>query len=174
MKLAVLFPGIGYHCDKPLLYYTKKILKNKGYQIHEIQFTDLDFDLVKSKDKAYQQALQQVEAMAFSTFDSVLFVSKSIGTYCAARLAKEYHLTSNIYFTPLDFTPEFLSPNDLVFSGTQDQWASYAYIEEYCKKHQIPLHSILDGNHSLETGNIQTDLTNLREVMKQVEAYIHN
>lgn len=25
-KLAVLFPGIGYHCDKPLLYYSKKCL----------------------------------------------------------------------------------------------------------------------------------------------------
>lgn len=28
MKLAILFPGIGYHTDKPLLYYSKKILKN--------------------------------------------------------------------------------------------------------------------------------------------------
>lgn len=27
MKLAILFPGIGYHTDKPLLYYSKKILK---------------------------------------------------------------------------------------------------------------------------------------------------
>lgn len=24
MKLAVFFPGIGYHCDKPLLYYSRK------------------------------------------------------------------------------------------------------------------------------------------------------
>ena len=23
-KLAVLFPGIGYHCDKPLLYYSRE------------------------------------------------------------------------------------------------------------------------------------------------------
>ncbi len=26
MKLAVFFPGIGYHCDKPLLYYAKKLI----------------------------------------------------------------------------------------------------------------------------------------------------
>lgn len=25
-KLAVILPGLGYHCDKPLLYYTKKYL----------------------------------------------------------------------------------------------------------------------------------------------------
>ena len=24
-KLAVIFPGVGYHTDKPLLYYSKKI-----------------------------------------------------------------------------------------------------------------------------------------------------
>ena len=27
-KLAVIFPGIGYHTDKPLLYYGKKLAKN--------------------------------------------------------------------------------------------------------------------------------------------------
>ena len=25
-KLVVLFPGIGYHCDKPLLYYGLKLI----------------------------------------------------------------------------------------------------------------------------------------------------
>ena len=35
MKLAILFPGIGYHTDKPLLYYSKKILKNMDYEIKE-------------------------------------------------------------------------------------------------------------------------------------------
>ena len=37
MKLAILFPGIGYHTDKPLLYYSKKILKNMDYEIKEIK-----------------------------------------------------------------------------------------------------------------------------------------
>ncbi len=26
-RLAVLFPGIGYHCDKPLLYYSAKLAR---------------------------------------------------------------------------------------------------------------------------------------------------
>ena len=37
-KLAVLFPGIGYHCDKPLLYYSKKYLKVYGYEIIEVNY----------------------------------------------------------------------------------------------------------------------------------------
>lgn len=28
-KIAVLFPGIGYHTDKPLLYYSKKLARKR-------------------------------------------------------------------------------------------------------------------------------------------------
>lgn len=35
MKLVVCFPGIGYHCDKPLLYYSRKLAAAAGYD-HEI------------------------------------------------------------------------------------------------------------------------------------------
>ena len=31
-KLVIIFPGIGYHCDKPLLYYAKKLAKEHGYE----------------------------------------------------------------------------------------------------------------------------------------------
>ena len=29
-QLAVLFPGIGYHIDKPLLYYSAKLARARG------------------------------------------------------------------------------------------------------------------------------------------------
>ena len=28
-RLAVIFPGIGYHCDKPILYYSRKLAKEE-------------------------------------------------------------------------------------------------------------------------------------------------
>ena len=31
-KLAVFFPGTGYHTDKPLFYYSRKIAAAKGYE----------------------------------------------------------------------------------------------------------------------------------------------
>ena len=31
-KLAIIFPGIGYHSDKPLLYYSRKLAKERGYE----------------------------------------------------------------------------------------------------------------------------------------------
>ena len=32
-KIACLFPGIGYTCDKPLLYYSWKLLKGLGWEV---------------------------------------------------------------------------------------------------------------------------------------------
>lgn len=32
MKLSVVFPGIGYHADKPLLYYSAKAAAECGWQ----------------------------------------------------------------------------------------------------------------------------------------------
>lgn len=165
MKQAVIFPGIGYHSDKPLLYYSKKILKNEGYEIIEVHFSDLDFDLEKAKDKAYEQAKTQLEDV---DLNNVLFISKSIGTYCAAKLAKENGLSKNIHFTPLESTLKYLNLDDLVYSGTKDQWANYNTVKE-----SLPnLHTIIDGNHSLETGNILTDISNLKIIMEEVQKYI--
>ena len=30
-QIVILFPGIGYHCDKPLLYYGRKVAMECGY-----------------------------------------------------------------------------------------------------------------------------------------------
>ena len=37
-KIAVIFPGVGYHADKPLLYYSKKIASQNGYEIVEVPY----------------------------------------------------------------------------------------------------------------------------------------
>ena len=29
-KIAVVFPGVGYHADKPLLYYSRKLAAQYG------------------------------------------------------------------------------------------------------------------------------------------------
>ena len=41
MKIAVLFPGIGYHCDKPLLYYSGKLAAHYQYELVKVPYTNL-------------------------------------------------------------------------------------------------------------------------------------
>ena len=31
-KLAIIFPGVGYTCTKPLLYYTASMAAERGYE----------------------------------------------------------------------------------------------------------------------------------------------
>ena len=37
-RMALILPGLGYHSDKPLLYYAKKLFRQRGYQIEEITY----------------------------------------------------------------------------------------------------------------------------------------
>ena len=41
-RLAVIFPGIGYHTDKPLLYYGKKLAAACGYEILEVPYKNFN------------------------------------------------------------------------------------------------------------------------------------
>ena len=38
-KIACLIPGIGYTCDKPLLYYSWKLLKGLGWEVVPVPYT---------------------------------------------------------------------------------------------------------------------------------------
>ena len=37
-KLAIIFPGIGYTCDKPLLYYAEDLAAQSGYECKRIAY----------------------------------------------------------------------------------------------------------------------------------------
>ncbi|MBO7565015.1 MAG: hypothetical protein J6T40_09270 [Clostridiales bacterium] len=44
-KLAVIIPGIGYGNDRPLLYYSARILKNSGFDLLKVEFHDMSTDI---------------------------------------------------------------------------------------------------------------------------------
>ena len=48
-QLAVLFPGIGYHIDKPLLYYSAKLARARGYDLLAVQYPALPTGLCKDR-----------------------------------------------------------------------------------------------------------------------------
>lgn len=85
MKLVVCFPGIGYHCDKPLLYYSRKLAATAGYD-HAVllQYTCQKDGLRENPaalraafDALYTQAEAQLAAVGWAQYDDVLFFSKA-------------------------------------------------------------------------------------------------
>ena len=93
MKLVVCFPGIGYHCDKPLLYYSRKLAACAGYDhtlllqytYHKDGLRGSPAALREAFDTLYAQAEAQLSAVDWPQYDDVLFLSKSIGTACPAE-----------------------------------------------------------------------------------------
>lgn len=174
MKLAVFFPGIGYHCDKPLLYYSGKLAAQYQYELVRISYTDLS----RSLDEAFGQALAQtekyLETVEWSLYDEILFISKSIGTAVAAAYAGRHGIQCrNIYYTPLCQTFDYDPQMGIVFHGTGDPWAETGIIRKKCEEKNMPLYIVDDGNHSLEVADdTRRNLDILTDVMEKTERYI--
>ena len=180
MKLAILFPGLGYHCDKPLLYYSKKLAMKYGYTIREIAYGELPKNAKGDPGKlaeCYRLGLAAAEAQLaevdWSACEDVLLIGKSIGTVIAAAFAaKHAPRARSIWYTPLVQTFPPVRSEGIAFHGTKDPWAETDAVLRGCEEKGIPCYLTEDANHSLETGDVQTDLRNLRLVMERTEAYI--
>lgn len=125
-KLAIYFPGIGYHCDKPLLYYSRSLARELGYQeCRNISYTyegkNIRGDQAKMREAyetLFQQAEKELEEIDWSVYDDILFVSKSIGTIIAASYVKKHGLVGvrQVLYTPLAETFSFAPEKGLPLS----------------------------------------------------------
>ena len=195
-KTAVIFPGIGYHCDKPLLYYSSKLAANHGYDIIRITYPEFPINLKEATEEQLMEFLEmgikrteEILGNSLQCDDSqILFISKSIGTAVATAYAAR-HLNSasqsnlidatnitadnpvrHILFTPLELTFKYAAPScGIAFNGTKDNWADWNRVADLCTQKNIPLMTLQGANHSLETGQPLTDIKNLHEVMEAVE-----
>lgn len=93
-KLAVIFPGIGYTADKPLLYFSRKIATLHGYDEKIMAYTGFPPKIKGDRARmeqsfriALEQSLEMLKDVDFSEYEDVLFIGKSIGTIVAAKIA---------------------------------------------------------------------------------------
>ena len=179
-KLFVIFPGMGYTKDKPLLYYASKIARNKDYEIIDIDFTPFftaakfDDPQVESRiEKSYEMVVEKLGTVDFKAYDTVVFAGKSMGTMLSARYAEEYGVEAEqLWYTPLESTYEHGCKNAIAFIGTADPFSDVAKMGKTAKAQGIPLYVYEGGNHSLETGDMDTDLKTLGDVMKHTEEFL--
>ena len=102
MKIAIFFPGIGYTADKPLLYYSRRIAVECGYEVRVMNYSGFPSKVKgdrKRMEESFEIALEQSGKMLsgtdFSLYEDVLFVGKSIGTAVAAKIASENALNAS-------------------------------------------------------------------------------
>jgi phosphoglycolate phosphatase len=184
MKLAVIFPGIGYHSDKPLFYYTKKVLKATGYEIKEVKYENLPHVTHGDRDsmsRAYEMAHDQVwaelEGIDFSGYEKVVFAGKSLGSVLAAEYTSAHKLNDvyHISMTPVEDTLKLLGGcKGAIFHGLADPWLDSSVTNEYMNTlgNDYKLYIYENANHSLETGDALTDLSIMQSFVKTLTELI--
>ena len=183
-KLAVIFPGIGYTADKPLLHYSRRIAADHGYEIRIMDYSGFPSKVKgdrKRMEETFAIALRQSEEMLagtdLPTYEDVLFIGKSTGTIVAAKIASESLAKDRIrliFYTPLEDTFAFSFGKAIVFTGDDDPWVGKdkSPILGICEERGIPCSLMAYANHSLESSDVFMDLKELYRIMKQTEIFI--
>lgn len=181
-KLAVIFPGIGYTPDKPLLYYAAKEASEHGYdKIIKLKFTSENKENIRNNpdamkrvfEKLYEEAQNQLSEVVFGEYEEILFVSKSIGTIIASAYAKNHRLdVRHLLYTPLEFTFDFEPKNALAFIGTNDPWSNAEKVIEMSEEAGVPIEVYEGLNHSLETDDTMKNIEILKDVMKKTKDFL--
>ncbi len=180
-KLAVFFPGVGYHCDKPLLYYGRDVACEAGYEEHINLTYSCDASGMRGNpqkmkevfENLYAQAEKTLAEVNFGEYDKVLFVGKSVGTIIASAYAAKHEIDCKLVLqTPLEETFRFEPKNAIAFTGTADPWVDYYVIVKACEERNIPVH-VYDGvNHSLEQDSVMKNLEILTDVCERMQAFL--
>ena len=184
MKICVLFPGLGYTTELPLLYYSGKMTLKLGYELVRLNYHDLPGNVKGNREKmletfniASAQVADQLKDIDWDKYDEILFIGKSIGTAVAAAAAEKLYKAAKtrfLLFTPLEQTFSFHIHDAIVFTGDNDPWVGGkdTRIPELCKEKKLPYYLIPGGNHSLETNEPMKDLIQLLGIMETAEKYI--
>ena len=169
MKLAVFFPGIGYHCDKPLLYYAKKLTQQCRYEECISLSYSYDGENIRGNQQKMQQAFEALYAQAeekladvdFGKYSEILFISKSVGTIIASAYA-------------LEQTYAFPHEDAIAFIGTADPWSNPQKVVKLSEQQHIPIYTYDGANHSIESADIMKNLKMLTDVMEKTKEYMNN
>lgn len=179
-KLAVLFPGVGYTCAKPLLYYTASAAADHDYEILRLDYGEdihtfrgrTPEDLIPVTRLALKRILHDLEKIDFQQYDKMIFISKSIGTVLACEAEKQLQLKGKVrhfLMTPIPATLPYLKQADgLFFSGTSDPYLPEADVRKAAKRYPSKTGGIFEGcNHSLERkGDTLGNLKNLQQIIE--------
>ena len=184
-KLAIFFPGIGYHCDKPLLYYSRKLADEAGYKSiltleYSLAGSNITGNIRGDKEKMqqafsylYEHAAKQLSSVIWSDYNEILFVSKSIGTVIASAFAQHEKISCRqILYTPLCETYDFHPQNAIAFLGTSDPWSDIEKVTDISGEQKIPLFLYPDANHSLETKDTLRNIKTLQDVMEETKRFL--
>ena len=180
--IAVICPGIGYHKDKPLLYYSARLAQEAGYELFHADYHDMPRKIMgdskmiaQAAELAFRQTEEQLQSVQWDAYDEILLIGKSIGTIAAAKYAADHAIPARqLWYTPLLETFSFAASAQecIAFLGEADPWSDPDRMKQAAAAHRIPMYLYPQCNHSLECGDSLRNIDNLRDVMQITARFI--
>ena len=126
-KLAVVFPGRRYSCDRSLLYFPSELMRLRGYDMVYLHY-NLEKEVEDPRplsvaiEESFQVSKKALADVDLSAYDTVVFLGKSIGTVVQGQIREEVGRPSIriIDITPLPETVKYFAREDLILVGDHD------------------------------------------------------
>ena len=164
-RLALIFPGLRYTCDMPLLYYSTELLLERGCDVLQLWIDSEvpEFERI-SQAELTQQLLEYSEALLIAgknggIYNDLLLVGKSLGTLTMTLMLTNDQAFLNettIWFTPLVNLPPVsqvmlsLSGPAFIAGGDADPTFEQEAVSQIKAKPNTTVTVLKDANHSLE------------------------
>lgn len=155
--LVVLFPGRGYTCDKPLLYYAGMAAYDKGFDVLSLEYgfykaqKPFTVEDVAPFCEELHETLRAAGALGYRT---LYCISKSLGTVLAGEVSTllGHSDTRHLFLTPVERTLKYmLHTTSVAVMGTADDSFPQSCIDAVSSNAGCELIYIEDADHSLET-----------------------
>lgn len=188
--LAIIFPGLGYNADMPLLYYTTQLLIDKGADLLQLRYNyQTDETQSLSQEEQYQRLITDCTA-AYDVatqqrnYSGLTLVGKSLGTLALGHLLTTRFNPANttfVWLTPLLRNEHLYKQinsrkhRSLFVIGTKDSHYDPSLLAETEQATGGETLVIEGANHSLERagkplespGIVQSYLERLATVLEQ-------
>lgn len=179
-RIAILFPGIGYTCHMPLLYYTRSLLFALGSDILLVEYAynkSAHFQALSNEERErwfFADVEAASEAALFvHEYSEVTLVGKSLGTLAIAHLLSKSRFANSraVWLTPLlrdervRIQIRKTAQKALVVVGTNDMQFDADFLATLRTVPQVEAMVLEGADHSLE---FKGDLLKSINLMEQV------
>lgn len=164
-KLAILFPGVGYNNDMPLMFYSAGFFLQEGYDILKVNYQyneNAAFNKATFEEKVkwiHHDVLVSLDKiLEVNTYEEIVLVCKSIGTIAGLEAIKTYRTLQRakvLWLTPLCHNAEIVNQLkdidhcSLIVIGTDDPCYVQENLEELSLKANFQVMIVPDADHSL-------------------------
>lgn len=190
-SLALIFPGLNYTCEMPLLYFATQLFLEHGWDVLQVRadYTRPEFQALGKMEQAQRLGADSSAVLQAALairgqgehYEQISLLGKSIGTISMAFLLS---LHPDLPFRPIWLTPLLRQPllleaalswkgKGLWIASKEDHTYEAAAWERAAQTPGQQLLLLDRGNHRLEVaGNLEASLANLGRVQGAIRQFL--